>query len=302
MKILFLGDLVGSGAVKLTCALAPRLKTYFDAPVLCANGENAAGGSGITPALAQMLYAGGVDALTLGNHAWSKWEIADWIADDPRMARPANGHASWPGRGYALIDTPAGRLGVLNLLGAVQMGPSAPAFDCAAEWIPILKTELNCRFLLVDFHAEATSEKIAMGYHLDGQVTAVLGTHTHVATADAAVLPGGTAYITDLGMCGPVDGVIGMDRAQAMRRLTERLPARYKLAGGPVRLSGVVIDCDPASGLARSICRFSADEAGVVTDCVRQTPWPADAGSDPAADAGAETAAPPARQSAGCPA
>lgn len=287
--MLFLGDLVGSGSVKLACALAPRLKTYFNAPILCANGENAAGGSGITPALVQALYTGGVDGLTLGNHTWAKWELADWIAGDLRMARPANGHPAWPGRGYALIDTPAGRLGLLNLLGAVQMGPAVPPFDCASEWVPVLKSELGCRFLVVDFHAETTSEKIAMGYHLDGQVTAVLGTHTHVATADAAVLAGGTAYITDLGMCGPVDGVIGMDRGQALRRFTERLPARYKIAGGPIRLSGVVIDCDPVSGLAHSIRRFSADETGVVTDGARHELWAPEPDPEPAAEAAAHT-------------
>ena len=206
------------------------------------------GGLGINKAVAEKLYNSGVDGISLGNHAWGKWELLETIQEDLRMVRPANGHKTWPGRGFAIFETAVGLVALVNLLGGTFMSPSTSPFDEADVLIPYLKDELNIKYIVVDFHGEATAEKIAFGLAWDGRVTAVLGTHTHVPTMDARVLPDGTGFMTDVGMAGPEFGVIGMDAESALRRFTRRLPSRYQLAKGPAILNAVILRCDVDTG------------------------------------------------------
>lgn len=267
LRILFVGDIVGTAGVKAVCRLAPLLKEKLAIDICVANGENAAGGLGITGSIATKLYENGVDGITLGNHVWSKWELAEWIATDQRMARPANGGREWPGRGYFLLDTPKGKLAVINLMGSVYMNTPTP-FPDAVAMVERMKTVYDARFVLVDFHAEATSEKIAMGYHLDGRASAVVGTHTHVQTADAHILPKGTGYISDVGMTGPDESVIGMSIDSALRRFVKNLPARYELAKGVARFNAVILALDPSTGLCVEIERLNFLANGNVLSAV----------------------------------
>ena len=255
MNVLMVGDIFGdSGRAALT-KLLPRVRQQHAIDVAVVNIENAAGGFGVTPQIARgVLDGGGVDVLTSGNHIWDKREIIPFIGKENLLLRPANFPAGTPGVGHITIKAGPYRVGVLNLMGRVFMNPIDCPFRKADELVAELRRETP--LVLVDMHAEATSEVIALGWYLDGRVSAVVGTHRHVQTADERVLPGGTAYITDLGMTGPVDGVIGVDRELIIQRFLTQMPIRFEPAKGPAALRGVVIALDPETGRATSIQRI----------------------------------------------
>jgi 2',3'-cyclic-nucleotide 2'-phosphodiesterase len=260
LRILFVGDLVGSGGRKLLKSRLSDIKSKWQADICIANAENAAAGLGLTAVLARDILACGVDAITMGNHCWSKHEFLNSIDDFRNLARPANVPSAWPGRGFTVVDHPAGRLLVINLLGRVFMDPADDPFATADAMLTKLKPEYGTRLALIDFHAEATAEKNAMAWYLNGRATAVIGTHTHVQTADERILDRGTAYITDVGMTGPVDSIIGMERDSSLRRFVDRLPAPYEVAPGRCSLCAVLIEADPATGKATRIERIRVDE------------------------------------------
>ena len=253
MRILFIGDIVGSpGREMLTKHLA-EIVARERADLVIINGENSAAGFGITPKIADELFALGADVITGGNHSWDKKEIQEYIPNEPRLLRPANFPKS-PGRGLYVGTSRSGiRFAVLNLQGRVFMAPLDCPFRTAdAE---LAKIPPDVKIIFVDMHAEATSEKQAMGWYLDGRVSVVVGTHTHVATADERVLPNGTAFITDVGMTGPHESVIGMDRGAMVKRFLDSMPTKFEVAIGDVRINGVLADVDEATGRARSIAR-----------------------------------------------
>jgi metallophosphoesterase (TIGR00282 family) len=261
MRILFVGDVHGRPGRRILAARLPVLRRQHQADLVVANGENAAGGSGITAAVAAELFAVGVDVITGGNHTWQIRDAYELLDSDPRILRPANYPPGVPGRGSALVSTRAGvAVGVVNVMGRVFMGELDDPFRTARAECDRLRDRTP--IIVVDFHAEATSEKQALAWYLDGSVSAVLGTHTHVQTADERILPGGTAYITDVGMTGPRDGIIGMDRARILERFLTQLPVRFEVAGGPAQLNAVVVDVDEATGRAREIRRVAEVESG----------------------------------------
>jgi metallophosphoesterase (TIGR00282 family) len=251
---LFLGDIVGRPGRRAVSEFLPGLVDAHQPLFVIANAENAAGGVGLTPAIAAELHGQGVHGITLGNHAFGKREIYDYLVRDARIARPANMPASTPGSGMVLIERDGVRLALMNVCGRVFMDGYDDPFACVDRLVDSCDTP----HVVLDFHAEATSEKVAMGYHAEGRVSAVLGTHTHVATADERILPGGTAYITDVGMCGPVGSVIGMDREIILHRFRTSLPARFEVAEAPGVISAVVIDVERSSGRATAIERVAA--------------------------------------------
>ncbi|HUJ16444.1 MAG TPA: TIGR00282 family metallophosphoesterase [Nitrospirota bacterium] len=253
MKVLFIGDIVGEPGRKMLRAQMARLTETYAPDLVIANGENSAGGFGITSEIAEELFSLGVHALTSGNHVWDKKEIEPYLAKQDRLIRPANYPEGNPGYGSVVISTSAGKAAVLNLEGRVFMSSLRDPFRVAEQEIEKLKQETAV--VIIDFHAEATSEKIALAWHLDGKATAVIGTHTHVQTADERILPGGTAFITDAGMTGPTDSVIGVKKEQAIARFLYQTPHRFELAKGPVHLNAVYLDVDAASGIANSIER-----------------------------------------------
>jgi 2',3'-cyclic-nucleotide 2'-phosphodiesterase len=256
MRLLFIGDIFGRPGRDLVRQGLRALVELHAVDLVIANAENAAGGFGITREIGGELLDRGVDVMTSGNHVWDKKEALEYIGAEPRLLRPANFPAGAPGRGSYLARTRHGvGVAVVNVMGRIFMAPLDDPFAVVSREIEALKS--RARVVLVDFHAEATSEKLAMGWHLDGRVTAVVGTHTHVQTADEQVLPGGTAYITDVGMTGPHDGIIGVEREAALSRFLTGLPSRFDAATGNPRLHAVVIDADEATGRARSILRVS---------------------------------------------
>jgi 2',3'-cyclic-nucleotide 2'-phosphodiesterase len=255
MRILFIGDVFGRTGRDLVRGGLPLLAARHGVDAVIANVENAASGAGITRDTGDALLKYGVDVMTTGNHVWDKREALTYIGVEPRLLRPVNMSAGAPGRGTYVARLADGRpIGVVNVMGRVFMPPVDNPFEAVAAAVERLSRE--CRLIVVDMHAEATAEKIAMGWHLDGRVAAVVGTHTHVQTADARVLPGGTAYITDAGMTGPHDSIIGMERAAILDRFITGLPARMEPASDNPRLQAVVIDADERTGLARSIERI----------------------------------------------
>lgn len=255
MKILFIGDIVGKPGREAIRVLLPKLVKKHKVDLSIANAENAAGGSGITPRLAEELFSYGLNILTSGDHIWKKKEILEILDQEQRIFRPANYPPGAPGRGYGIIKTKEKEsVGVINLEGRVFMSSLDCPFKCAQAAIEEIKEKT--KVILVDIHAEATSEKIALGWFLDGTVSAVLGTHTHVQTADERILPGGTAYITDLGMSGPYDSVIGRKAEQILARFLTQMPVRFEMAKDNVQLHGVVLDIDGTTGKARSIERL----------------------------------------------
>jgi 2',3'-cyclic-nucleotide 2'-phosphodiesterase len=239
-RILFIGDVVGSiGRLTLNDCL-PVLRESYEPTFIVVNGENAAGGLGITPKIADQMFAEGVDAITLGNHTYHRREIYPYLDSTPRILRPVNFLRSQPGHGACVVERDGLRLGVVNVSGNLYLRAGRSAFS----EIEVALGELDgVDHILVDMHAEATSEKVAMGWHLDSRVTAVVGTHTHVPTADARVLPGGTAYITDVGMTGPRGGVIGVKREQAIESLRTQMPIRFETSEEDPWLMGVLISC-----------------------------------------------------------
>jgi metallophosphoesterase (TIGR00282 family) len=252
VRVLFVGDVVGRPGRDAVEGLLPRLRDELDVDVCVVNGENVANGIGITPRLADRLLAAGADAITLGNHAWRRDEIGPYLASSPAVVRPANFQANAPGRGLTVVAGRDGsRIAVLNLLGSLYLEPAYSMWELVDELVEEALAET--RVVVVDLHAEATSEKVALAHWLDGRVTAVLGTHTHVQTADARVLRGGTAALTDVGMTGPHDSVIGVEAELAIRRMRTGMPVRFQTAALGVRLEGAVVTCDPATGRASAI-------------------------------------------------
>ncbi len=256
MRLLFIGDVVGRPGRDLVQRGLPALVDAHRVDLVIANAENAAAGFGITREIGDQILGWGVDVMTSGNHIWDKKEAIDYIGAEPRLLRPANFPAGVPGNGAYLARTADGRsAGVINIMGRVFMLAIDDPFAVVLREIDALRE--RARVIVVDFHAEATSEKIAMGWHLDGKVTAVIGTHTHVQTADDRILPKGTAYLTDVGMTGPHDSVIGVDIAPALGRFLNGMPARFETATGNPRLNAVVIEADEKTGLALDIERLS---------------------------------------------
>lgn len=255
MRILVIGDVVGRPGRRAVSRVLPGLVARLAPALVIANAENAAGGIGVTPETAQELLAAGVDVLTTGNHVWNKKGIEEFLDSEPRILRPANYPPGAPGRGWAAYTCRNGaEVVVVNLEGRVFLQP----IDCPFRAADSILEEMRgrARTVVVDFHAEATSEKVAMGYFLDGRVSAVVGTHTHVQTADERVLPSGTAYITDLGMTGPTESVIGVRSEIIVERFLSGLPCKFDVASGPAQLQGVVLDIDESTGLARGIDRI----------------------------------------------
>ena len=238
-NILFIGDVVGGLGKRTLLGLLPSLRERLAVDFVVVNGENIAGGVGITPKLAEQLFAGGADVITLGNHTYRQREIYPYLDERDEILRPANFLRSQPGHGWCVVQRGGVRLGVVSLSGNLFMDAGRPAFAEADAALHALRDRVD--HLLIDIHAEATSEKVALGWHLDGRVTAVVGTHTHVPTSDARVLPGGTAYITDVGMTGPRGGVIGVRREQAIEAIATKMPVRFQTSDEDPWLNAVLI-------------------------------------------------------------
>lgn len=255
MRFLMIGDVVGRPGRKAVRENLPRMIDDYAVDFVLANGENASGGKGLTPAVADELFGYGIDVLTMGNHVWNKKEILGIIDTEPRLIRPANYPPGTPGVGFAVYTDGRGvRVGVANISGRVFM----PALDCPFRVINDILPRLlrETKIVVVDFHAEATSEKVAMGWYLDGRASAVLGTHTHVQTADERILPGGTAFITDVGMTGPRESVIGVKKQPVIERFILQMPRRFEVASGPYQLNAVLVETDDESGRAMMIQRL----------------------------------------------
>jgi len=255
MRILFIADVIGSPGRDVVKALLPELRRRHDIALVICNGENAAGGFGLTRDAASGLYEAGCDVLTGGNHLWDRRDSGAYLAEEPRLVRPANMPAGTPGQGWGVFRARDGTpVGIVNLLGRVFMKEVDSPFREVERAVEALRGQTKVIF--VDFHAETTAEKMAMGWHLDGRVSALVGTHTHVQTADDRVLPGGTAFVCDAGMTGGFDSVIGMERHAALRRFLTLMPERLTPANGDLRMNAVLIDVDPATGSASSIRRL----------------------------------------------
>jgi hypothetical protein len=254
MKIFFIGDIMGSPGRKAISALLHKIVDRHSIDLVVANGENASGGIGITPEVAEQLFQMGIDVMTTGNHIWKHKEIQPYLETNDRLVRPANYPAGTPGRGLTIIETAAGEsAAVLNLEGRIFMSPLECPFRTADRELASLPPDV--KVILIDMHAEATSEKLALAWYLDGRASAVIGTHTHVQTADERLLPGGLGYLTDAGMTGPSDGVIGMDRQVIIDRFLSQLPQKFKVASQNIQLQGVVLNIDRA-GKCREIERI----------------------------------------------
>lgn len=255
MNILFIGDIVGSPGRRAVNKLLPGLKEEYALDFVIANAENASGGSGIIPKVADELFASGIDLLTSGDHIWKKKEIFELINRENRILRPLNFPALAPGKGSGIFKIDSGqKIGVINVNGRVFMEP----LDCPFRAALKAQKELiqETKIIIVDIHAEATSEKVALGWYLDGKVSAVIGTHTHIQTADERVLPQGTAYLSDAGMCGPYDSVIGRKADNVLERFLTGLPVRFEVADENIQLHGAVLDIDENTGKAKSITRI----------------------------------------------
>jgi metallophosphoesterase (TIGR00282 family) len=254
MKILFIGDIVGKPGREVVAKLVPELKKEYGLDFVIANAENAAGGSGITARVAEELFSCSLDVLTSGDHIWKKKEIFEIINQEQRILRPLNFPVGAPGSGWGVFKTAKGiKVGVISCLGRVFLEALECPFKTTKQAIEAISKETN--IIVVDIHAEATSEKVALGWYLQGQVSAVLGTHTHVQTADERILPLGSAYITDVGMTGPYDSVIGRRVEDVLERFLTSVPVRFEVAQDNIQLAGVVLDIDENTGRARSIVR-----------------------------------------------
>ncbi|RKD24299.1 metallophosphoesterase [Ammoniphilus oxalaticus] len=258
MRILFVGDVVGRPGRETLLSMLPTLRRKYQPTFTIVNGENAAGGRGITPQIAKSFYEAGVQTITMGNHTWDNRAIFDFIDDEKKLVRPANYPPGAPGIGYTYIRSNELELAVINLMGRTFL----PALDCPFRTVEELVATIRKRtpYIFVDFHAEATSEKQAIGWFLDGKVSAVVGTHTHVQTGDARILPQGTAYLTDVGMVGPYDSILGMEKEAVLNRFITQLPARFEVASGRTQFNAVVIEVDPTSGKARQIETIRIDD------------------------------------------
>jgi 2',3'-cyclic-nucleotide 2'-phosphodiesterase len=256
VRILFIGDIFAKSGRDIARRAIPAIVERHQIDFVIANVENSAAGFGVTGDIADTILEFGVDVMTSGNHVWDKKEVLDYLPRQPKLLRPANFPAGVPGRGSYLGRTRTGEpVGVINLMGRIFMTPLDDPFAAAAREIEAMRAKT--RVIIVDFHAEATSEKIAMGWHLDGRATAVFGTHTHVQTADERILPKGTACLTDVGMTGPHDSIIGVTVEAALGRFLTGMPAKFEAATGPARLNAVVVTADPATGKATAIERLN---------------------------------------------
>ena len=253
MKVLFIGDIVGRPGREGLAAALPGIRERHSPDLVVANGENSAGGVGVTERTAQEIFAAGVDTITLGNHAYRHRQVYEYLDRNDRIVRPANFRAGSPGQGWTVVDAAGSRVAIVNLQGAVHLNVARSPFDEADAILERVAGDADA--VIVDFHAEVTSEKVAMGWHLDGRVAAVLGTHTHVPTADGRVLPGGTAYISDVGMTGSRAGVIGVRREQALERFITQLPVQFETAEDDVWVMAALVDVR-SDGLAESISQL----------------------------------------------
>jgi metallophosphoesterase (TIGR00282 family) len=255
MRLLFLGDVVGRPGRRALAAFLPRLMARENIQFVIANGENASGGKGIDPRSAEELYESGVDVITTGNHVWQNRDIIPYMRETDRLLRPLNFARDVPGIGWTVQTARRSdvRVGVLNLIGRVFMPPAECPFQTGAEAVEELRRHTS--LIVVDMHAEATSEKVGMGRFLDGKVSAVFGSHTHVQTADEGILPGGTAYLTDAGMCGPENSVLGVKTEPVLQRFLTQMPVRFDVATGTVIAQGGIVDVDEATGRASAIRR-----------------------------------------------
>jgi metallophosphoesterase (TIGR00282 family) len=262
MNILCLGDVVGKSGRNAINDLLGEIKKEHAVDFAIVNAENAAGGSGITSRIAGQMFGFGCDVITLGDHVWDRQELEPYLNETPNILRPANFPDGVPGKGWCVAQTASGvRVGVINLLGRVFMRYNVDCpFRRLEDVVARVKQETN--IIVVDFHAETTSEKTAMGFFIDGKVSAVVGTHTHIQTADEKVLPQGTAYITDLGMTGPYDSVIGQVKEKIIKRFVTSMPAKFEVAQDDVWICGVVLDVDEKTGLARKIFRVQKKWSG----------------------------------------
>jgi len=255
VKVLFIGDIFGEPGRRALARAVPRLVGQRQIDIVIGNGENAAGGFGITPELAEELFDLGLAVITTGNHAWDKKEILDYFPREPRLLRPANYPSGVPGNGSVVVESAGGeQLGVLQLMGRAYMPTLDCPFQVAKKELAALKKRTVA--VIVDMHAEATSEKMAMGHYLDGEVVAVVGTHTHVQTADDQILPKGTAYVTDIGMTGPLHSVIGVKKELAIEKFLTGMPRRFEVASGPSVFCAVLLELDARLGKALSIERI----------------------------------------------
>ena len=272
MRILFIGDIFGKPGREIARRAIPPIVETRDIDFVIANVENSAAGFGVTGDIADTILGYGVDVMTTGNHVWDKKEVLDYIPRQPKLLRPANFPAGVPGRGSYVGRTRTGEpIGVINLMGRIFMAPLDDPFAAALREIDAMRSKT--RVIIVDFHGEATSEKVAMGWHLDGRVTAVFGTHTHVQTADERLLPKGTACLTDVGMTGPHDSIIGVTVEAALARFLNGMPARFESAGGPGRLNAVIVTADPATGKATAVERLNLSAQDV--EALAASPAPA---------------------------
>lgn len=256
MNILVIGDIVGKPGRAIIKALLSKIQSENDISFTIANAENAAGGRGLTRDIKDDLLAMGIDVLTMGNHVWDNKNIFSFIDDEPRLIRPINYPGDCPGQGVHIYHTAFNkRIAVINASGRIYL----PALDCPFQTVNDTVEDLQDKvdYIIVDFHAEATSEKMALAYYLDGRVSAVLGTHTHIQTADEKILSGGTAYITDLGMTGPMDSILGMEKQPIIDKFLNARPARFEVANGPMQMQGVILQFDEANNSASKIQRFS---------------------------------------------
>jgi metallophosphoesterase (TIGR00282 family) len=266
MNILCIGDIVGKPGRHALEGLLDGIKKEFSIDMTIVNAENAAGGSGVTIKLAKQFFEKGCDVLTLGDHVWDQKEIESYLNEEEHIIRPANFPAGTPGKGWCIKTTASGvKVGVVNMMGRVFMRYN---LECPFRTLDAIieKIKKETPNIIVDMHAEATSEKVAIGHYADGRISAMFGTHTHIQTADEKVLPKGTAYITDLGMSGPCDSVIGQNKENIIQRFLTSLPIRFQVAQGDIKLQGIIVDVDEITGKARSITRlqrsFTAEEKG----------------------------------------
>ena len=254
MRILFLGDIVGRPGREIISELLPDLREKENIDFVIANGENAAGGSGLTPKITEDLLGSGIDVLTSGDHIWNKREIYEFLNKTERLIRPANYPEGAPGKGFTVLDVGSrGKICVINIIGRVFMD----AVDCPFKMVRkvVEQVKETAKVIVVDIHAEATSEKVAMGWYLDGLVSIVAGTHTHIQTADEKILPKGTAYITDCGMTGPYDSVIGRKQESILARFLTQMPTRFEMAENDVEMHGIIAEISDLTGKAESIKR-----------------------------------------------
>lgn len=253
IKILYIGDIFGSPGRQIFARLIPQLRKEWKLDAVIANAENAAAGRGLTPQLAEELLAAGADVLTLGDHAWDQKEIFSYLSRTSRVIRPANFAPDCPGLGWTFVELENGvRIAVAMLIGRVFMPPA----DCPFRTADAVLRAIGGGLIFAEIHAEATSEKVALGRYLDGRVTALVGTHTHVQTSDETIFPKGTAYITDLGMTGPKDSIIGSDVSAVLKKFITGMPHKFEVAENDVTLEGVLITADPTTGRAKSIKRI----------------------------------------------